>query len=303
MYGNLVQPPPDRRVSVLADRQHGVVTRRQLSELGLGKSAIDARIRAGWLHRIHQGVYAVGRPTLTTKGRFLAAVVSCGPGAALSHLSAAILWALLPERGPRIDVTVPRGGQRRRRKALIIHRSALPEAHVTVKDGIPVTTPARTLIDLADVLPRRQLERAFDEAAYLRLDLADLQPIPGRRGSGVLAQVLERHRPGSTRTRSHLEERMLRLCQRVRLPAPQVNARIAGYECDFVWREAGLIVETDSWSAHGTRAAFERDRRRDADLLASGWRVLRVSYERLEREPAWVAKHIAEALSASRADR
>jgi hypothetical protein len=213
----------------------------------------------------------------------------------LSHFAAAILWALLPERGPRIDVTVPRGGQRRRRGALIIHRAALPTAHVTVRHGIPVTTPARTLIDLADVLPRRRLERAFDEAAFLRLHISDLKPIPGRRGAGVLATVLARHRPGSTRTRSDLEEDMLSLCQSFCLPTPEVNTKIGPYECDFVWRDASLIVETDSWSAHGTRTAFERDRRRDADLLAAGWRVLRVSYQRLQREPAWVAARIAEA--------
>jgi very-short-patch-repair endonuclease len=298
MYGELVQPPPDRRIVALAERQHGVVTRQQLTELGFGKSAIDARVRAARLHRVHQGVYAVGRPTLTLKGRFIAAVLSCGPSAALSHISAAILWGLLKERGPRIDVTVPRGGQRRRRGVVIVHRAAFPETDLTTKHGIPVTTPARTLIDLADVLTRRQLERALDEAAYLRLDLSDLQPRPGRRGSGVLAEVLERHKPGTTRTRTKLEERMLSLCHRFRLPTPEVNATIEGYEVDFVWRHERLIVETDGWAAHGTRSAFERDRRRDADLLAAGWRVLRVSHERLEREPEWVARRIAEALRA-----
>jgi very-short-patch-repair endonuclease len=247
---------------------------------------------------VHQGVYAVGRRTLTLKGRFIAAVLSCGPAAALSHIAAAILWGLLKERGPRIDVTVPGGGGRRRRKAVIVHRSPLPQADVTTKDGIPLTTPARTLIDLADVLPRRQLERALDEAAYLRLDLQDLQPRPGRRGSGVLASVLAQHDPGTTRTRSELEERMLSLCHRFRLPTPEVNAAIEGYAVDFLWRNQGLIVETDGWEAHGTRAAFERDRHRDADLLAAGWRVLRISYARLEAEPDWVAARIAEALGA-----
>src|SRR5215217_1959030 len=143
MYGDLVQPPSDRRIVALAERQHEVVTRTQLTALGLGKSAIDARIRAGTLWRVHQGVYAVGRPTLTLHGRFLAVVLSCGPNAVLSHVAAAILWGLLEERGPRIDVTVPRGGQRRRRGAVIVHRAALPDADVTTQHGIPVTTPAR----------------------------------------------------------------------------------------------------------------------------------------------------------------
>ena len=298
MYGFLDEPPVDRPIVALAERQHGVVTREQLTALGFGKSAIDARIRAERLHRVHQGVYAVGRPTLTLKGRFIAAVLSCGPAAALSHIAAAVLSGLLPERGPRIDVTVPAGGGRRRRKAVIVHRSPLPEADVTTKDGIRVTTPARTLLDLADVLTRRQLERALDEAAYLRLDLSDLRPKAGRRGSGRLAEVLKQHAPGTTRTRSKLEERMFTLCHSSRLATPEVNARIAGYEADFVWREQRLIVETDGWQAHGTRSAFERDRRRDADLLAAGWRVFRISYARLEREPDWVAARLADALRA-----
>jgi very-short-patch-repair endonuclease len=296
MYGDLVQPPADRRIVALAERQHGVVTRRQLGELGVGKSAVDARIRDGRLWRVHQGVYAVGRPTLTLHGRFIAAVLSCGAGAALSHIAAGVLLSLLEERGPRIDVTVPRGGQRRRRGAVIIHRAALPDTDVTTKHGIPVTTPARTLVDLADLLPRRRLERALDEAAFLRLDVTDLQPRLGRRGSGTLAELIRRHHAGTTRTRSHLEERMLSLLQRFRLPAPEVNSSIEGYTVDFAWCDQGLIVETDGWAAHGTRHAFERDRRRDADLLVAGWRVLRVSYDRLEREPEWVAERIAEAL-------
>ena len=141
LYGDLVQPPADRRIVALAEGQHGVVARRQLGELGIGKSAIDARIRDGRLWRVHQGVYAVGRPTLTLHGRFLAAVLSCGPNAVLSHIAAAILWGLLEERGPRIDVTVPRGGQRRRRGAVIVHRAALPDADLTTQHGIPVITP------------------------------------------------------------------------------------------------------------------------------------------------------------------
>jgi len=298
MREKIVQAPLGRRVAALGERQHGVITRAQLLEIGLSDDGIGRRVKDGRLWRVHQGVYAVGRPTLTLHGRFIAAVLSCGPGAALSHIAAGVLLSLLEERGPRIDVTVPRGGQRRRRGAVIIHRAALPNTDVTTKHGIPVTTPARTLIDLADLLPRPRLERALDEAAYLRLDVTDLQPRPGRRGSGTLAELIQRHDPGTTRTRSDLEERMLSLLHRFRLPTPEVNATVEGYEVDFVWRKERLIVETDGWAAHGTRTAFERDRRRDADLLAAGWRVLRISYERLTREPEWVAERIAEALRA-----
>ena len=166
------------------------------------------------------------------------------------------------------------------------------------QDGIPATTPSRTLTDLADTLPPRQLERALDEAAYLRLDLAGLRPRHGRRGSGLLKSALQQHDPGTTRTRSELEERMLSLCGSRRLPAPEVNAVVEGHEVDFVWRRKRLIVETDGWHAHGTRGAFERDRRRDAELLAAGWRVLRISHARLELEPYWVAARLAGALGA-----
>jgi very-short-patch-repair endonuclease len=288
--------PLGRRIVALGERQHGVITRAQLVAFGLTDQSIGRRVRHGELHRVHQGVYAVGRPTLTLHGRFSAAVLSCGPGAALRHSAAGVLLGVLKERGFRIDVTVPGSGGRRRRGAVIIHRSSLPAQDVTTKHGIAVTTPARTFVDLADVLPRRRLERALDEAAYLRLDLSGLGPRPGRRGSGLLTSVLQSHKPGTTRTRSDLEERMLTLCQSFRLPTPEVNTSIEGYEVDFVWRDHRLIAETDGWQAHGTRAAFERDRRRDADLLAAGWRVLRISYARLEREPAWVAARIARAL-------
>jgi len=290
--------PIDARIGALADRQHGVVTRADVRQLGVSENAIDARVKSGRLWRVHRGVYAVGRPTLTFHGRLMAAVLSCGPGAVASHYAAGALQGLMKERGPRIDVTVPGSGGRRRRGVVIIHRGALPDGEVSTVDGIPVTHPARTVLDLAGFLPRRQLERVIDEAEYLRLDLSGLRPGRGHRGSQTLNAVLAEHRPGTTRTRSELEERMLSLLHRCRLPAPELNVQIDGYEADFVWREHNLIVETDGWRAHGTRTAFERDRRRDADLVAAGWRVLRVSYERLEREPAWVAERLSAALVA-----
>lgn len=287
----------DDRLVALAMRQHGVVTRDQLTCLGFGPGAIQTRLRSRRLHRIHRGVYAVGHPGLTPRARLLAAVVSFGKNAVLSHRSAAILWALLPERGPRIDVTVPGGGGRARRKAIIVHRSPLPAGEVTVRDAIPVTTPARTIVDLADFLPRRRLERAIDEAAYLRLDLTGLRAVPGRRGAGLLRRVLADHDPGSTRTRSDLEELMLALCRSEDLPQPDVNGKVEGYEADFCWPDAHLIVETDGWSSHRTRGAFESDRVRDAEHTAAGWRVVRITKRRLEREPEAVAGQLRRLLA------
>jgi very-short-patch-repair endonuclease len=288
----------DRRILRLASRQHWVVTRRQLLALGLGDREIGRRCRSGRLHRVHWGVYVVGHPALTLEGGFLAAVVSFGDKAVLSHQSAAVLWGLWKPRGPRIDVTVPAGGGRARRKAIIVHRSPLPPADVTVRDAIPVTTPARTIVDLADFLPRRRLERLLDEAAYLRLDLGGLRPVPGRRGAGLLRQVLAEHVAGSTRTRSELEELMLDLCRRAGLPRPDVNRIVEGYEADFSWPEARLIVEIDGWSSHGTRHAFERDRVRDAEHTAAGWRVVRITRRRLLMEPEAVAAQLARLLAA-----
>jgi very-short-patch-repair endonuclease len=270
-----------------------VIRRRQLTALGLGDRAIENRLRAGQLHRIYQGVYAVGHTRLTQEGRFLSAVFACGDRAVLSHNSAAVLWKLRPPKGPRVDVTVPSGGTRARRGAVIVHRSPLPNEDVTVHDAIPVTTPERTLVDLADCSTRRELERAVGEALYLGMDLSSLRPLPGRRGAGVLAAVLQIHAPGTTRTRSELEEVMLALCREHGLPEPLVNQRIEGYEVDFVWPDARVIVETDSWSAHGRRTTFESDRLRDAALQVAGWRVIRITWRRLTREPGAVAAQLA----------
>jgi very-short-patch-repair endonuclease len=179
----------------------------------------------------------------------------------------------------------------------VVHRSPLSEEEMTIRPGIPVTTPARTILDLAAVVSRRELERAMDEAAYLRLDLSGLAPRPGRRGGAVITSVLAEHQAGTTRTRSQIEERMLTLCRRFGLPAPLANEPIEGYTADFVWLEHRLIVETDGWQAHGTRSAFESDRLRDADLLAAGWRVLRVTWKRLTSEPKEVADQLERLLA------
>jgi very-short-patch-repair endonuclease len=294
--GESTDPSRDPRIAMLAGRQHGVVTRGQLVGLGLDDKGIQRRVHAGRLHRIYRAVYAVGHTKLTREGHFLSAVLACGERAVLSHKSAAELWRLRPAKGPRVDVTVPSGGTRARRGALIVHRSPLPSGHGTVRAGIPVTAPMRTLIDLADCTTRRELERAIDEAHYLGWDLSSLLPVPGRRGAGVLAAVLDDHDAGTTRTKSDFEELLLELCRTYGLPRPMVNQVIGGYEVDFVWPEARLIVEADSWSAHGRRSAFEGDRVRDAALATAGWRVIRITWRRLLREPEVVAAQLAQLL-------
>jgi very-short-patch-repair endonuclease len=288
MRGQSREHPPDRTIAELARRQHGVVGRAQLKAIGLGDDAIDRQVRKGRLHALHRGVYAVGHLNLTRNGRFMAAVLACGGRAALSHFSAAVLWGMLSGDG-RIHVTAPGG---RQRPGLMVHRAPLGDGEVARRAGIAVTAPARTLIDLADLAPRRTLERAIDEAEYLRLDCTGLAPRHGRRGTGVLSAVLAVHRPGTTRTRSHLEELFIALCDRHQLPRPEVNVHIEGYECDFVWREQRLIVETDGGAAHGTPRAMKRDPLRDGDLMIAGWRVWRLTYERLLREPDAIAEQL-----------
>jgi very-short-patch-repair endonuclease len=285
--------PLDARIAALAARQHGLVTRGQLVELGLGTSAIDERAKRGRLHRVHRGVYKVGYPGLTRNGQFMAAVLACGDGSALSHLSAAVLWGILADRGAMVHVTAE---TRRRVKGVVVHEGSLEGERVR-RQGIVITTVARTLVDLADVVPRRTLERAFDEAEYLRLDRTGLETRHGRQGQGLLTSVLAVHQPGTTRTRSELEELFLALCERHTLPRPEVNVGIEGYECDFVWRDARLVVETDGAAAHGTKRARERDPRRDARLMLAGWRVWRVSYVQVVREPRAVARELGALLT------
>jgi very-short-patch-repair endonuclease len=296
MRRKLVEHPVDGRIGGLAARQHGVISRAQLLAIGLGESGVDRRVRAGRLHRLHRGVYAVGHPRLTREGRFMAAVLACGPGAVLSHGSAAIHWGLPWRENKWTDVTVPTPGGRRRRRLVVVHRARIEPNERTTKDGIPVTSPSRTMIDLADYGRRRPVERALDEAAYLHLDVSALQPRQGRRGSGVVAELLARHDPGATRTRSDMEEIFLALCVEHGLPKPAVNADVEGYEGDFVWRRERLIIETDGHGAHGTRAAFEADRVRDAELVAAGWRVVRVTYRRLLTTPQAVATQLCRLL-------
>jgi very-short-patch-repair endonuclease len=271
----------------LAQRQWGVVTRAQLIEVGLRDRGIAEWVRAGRLRRLYQGVYAVGHDRLMRQGRWLAAVMACGPGAALSHRDAAVLWDLRQSNSAYIDVIVP-SQSGRKREGLRIHRSSrLRPEEVTVRHGIPVTTVARTLLDLADVLDRQALKRTITEAEYLNLfDLAAINAVvqnnPGRRG----ATLIEAAGGRLHRTRSKLERRFLGLLERHRVEAPETGVWIEGYETDFVWTRAGLVVELDGFAAHRTRAKFDADRLRDRRLWRAGLRTMRLTSEALDDEEA-----------------
>jgi hypothetical protein len=271
------------RLADRARRQHSVVSGAQLHEMGFDDAAIRRRVLSGRLHRLHRGVYAVGHTVLNRHGRYLAATMACGRGAVLSHRSAAALWGIRPTDAARIDVTVSHTSGFRSTAAIVVHRSRRP-IEATTRDGIAVTTPGQTLADLATALPRRALEKAAEQAEALRLDMS----IPaGHPGETRLREAMA-HDLGST-TRSPLEDAFLELCDAHGIPRPRVNTIVEGYEVDFCWPEERLIVETDGRAHHGTRAAFERDRARDARLTVLGWRVLRFTDRHVRLEPDWVA--------------
>src|SRR4051812_21905427 len=244
-------PLVDRRVAELARRQYGVVATWQLAELGLPQQAVSHRVAAGRLHRVHHGVYSVGHAVLGSRGRWMAAVLACGPGAALSHASAAALWDLRRSGARIVDVTARRTG--RQRPGLRIHRPRrLPATEVTTREGIPVTTPARTILDMAATLTRSRLEHLLDQAEIQELtDYPSLDAIarahPGHHGAARLQRATATHYAGTNLTRSALEILFKQLCRDHGLPGPRVNQQIAGKQVDFLSPHARLIVETDSW--------------------------------------------------------
>lgn len=294
---------PELVESRVASRQHGVVTRAQLLEAGLSDDVIDHRIRTRRLTRIHRGVYLVG-VVAPPFARELAACLACGPAAALSHESAARLWGIRPGGPARVlEVTIPRGY--RRRPGLVVHRVAtLGSDQVTRLRGVPVTTPARTLYDLAGRLRGRAVERAVAEAVARRLTtvaelLATGERHAGRRGAGRLAAVLGAGEGAPPRTRSEAEERFLSLVHRGGVRPPVVNRRIGRFEVDFYWPSERLAVEVDGLAFHVSPRAFERDRLRDAELAARGVRVMRVTWRQITEEPQAVVKRLERALACS----
>ncbi len=287
----------DQAVAALAESQHGVMALRQLIDFGLTSRAVQKRAQAGRLFRIHQGVYALApRSLLRREAHWMAAVLAGGPAAVLSHRSGAVLHELRSNGGRRIDITVP-GRSRGEHDGLFIHRSStLAPADITTVDGIPCTTIARTLLDLAAVLPRRAIERATDQAEIAgTFDLAaltdQLHRHPRHRGARGLRAVLDGHAIGQTATVNEFEEAFLAIARRAGLPDPEVNAWLVlpdgepAIRVDFLWRAQRLAVETDGRRTHGTRLAFERDRRRDQRLTVAKLRPIRVTRRQVFGRP------------------
>jgi len=294
MAGRIVQPW-SVAAWALAERQHGVVARRQLLALGLGAKGIEHRLAIGRLHSIRRGIYAVGRPSVTREGRWMAAVLSCGPRAWLSHGSAAALWGIGEEEG-KTEVSVDASRAPTRSDLRVHRRATLTLTDLTVERNIPVTGLVRTLVDRAVRLGRAELEAAINAAD--RRGLIDpeslraaLQPLAGQPGVGRLRGVLDRRT--FVLTDSELERRFLPLARAAGLPPPRTQAQLNGFRVDFHWPELGLVVETDGLRYHRTPAQQSHDRRRDQAHTAAGLTPLRFTHADVVHAPGHVRSTLA----------
>lgn len=276
----------------LASNQHGIVTRRDLLRLGFSRDAIAHRIALGRLHPIMRGIYAVGWPHMSRERSWMAAVLVCGERAALSHRSAAALWAIAKERRGRIDISIGRRCAHHRAGIRAMSRPSLRSRDFTRRNGIPVTSAVRTLLDLATELDVTSLERAVNDAD--KLDIIDPE---------ALRTALERYagEPGVKRLRALLDRHTFRLsdsdleiffrpiAKGAGLPQPISKAKVNGFEVDFFWPELGLIVETDGLRYHRTPSTQARDRLRDQTHIAAGMTPLRFTHRQVKYEQVHVS--------------
>jgi predicted transcriptional regulator of viral defense system/very-short-patch-repair endonuclease len=288
--GDKGQPPRHGELADLAKRQHGVVATRQLDGIGYGRNAVAKAAKAGRLHRVHRGVYVVGYKRLTWHGRCMAAVLASSPSVA-SHWSAGWLWGLLRSRPGTVHVTCPKG--RRAQRSFVTHRTELAAVDQTIRDGIPVTSLPRTILDLAvdsrSKTVARYIERAEESKAF---DLGEMRELldrsNGHQGAAKVSATLDAYFSERQFTRSDLERRFLALVRHAGLPEPAMNSFVAGHEIDAYWDDARFGVEIDVYATHGSRVSFEADRTRDDELLLAGLETIRVTGVRLDREPAAV---------------
>jgi very-short-patch-repair endonuclease len=267
---------------------------------GLSRREIERRLEAGWFVRLHRGVYAVGHTALTRHSHLIAAVYACGPEALASHRAAGWLWGILRGSQP-IEVTAPRG--RKPGKGFVVHRSRLVhDEDRAMRQGIPVTSLARTIVDLADDLKEKRLADAVNEAEVQRLfDLNAvervLERLPGRKGRHKLMRVLTAYRDVQPFTRSRAERLVFEMCREHGLPTPRVNTWLGSEEVDFYWPDADVVLEFDGGAVHRTTRAFYEDRQRDRSLAARGIHVVRAT----ERdEPATLAYELKTILAIRR---
>jgi very-short-patch-repair endonuclease len=286
----------------IADAQKGFVMRAQLAGAGLSRGAIAHRLQTGLLREYHRGVYLVGRSSLEPLGRETAAVLRHRGHAILSHRSAAAVWGLLGPSPDEVTVTVVTIGSHSR-SGLRVHRvQALDRRDLRARNGLPLTAPGRTLLDLAAEVPDAELEEALAVARQRGLATdgeirAAVERAPGRKGATRLAHVLATGQACGF-TRSKGERRMRALLRSAELPQPRANAPLLGYVADFLWSEHRLVVEVDGYLFHSNKTSFESDRRRDQVFAAAGYTVIRVTWNQLSNEPLAVVARIAQALAA-----
>lgn len=277
-----------QQVLDLARRQHGAVARRQLLALGLGGRAIEWALETGRLHRTEwRGVYAVGRPELTHFGRLRAALLTCGDDAVLVGDTAGGLWRIWKPRDRRIHLSLPAVQQRRSRKGIVVHRRALPRKDITRERGLPVTTPLRTIVDLAARSSRDEAERLINQADARNLIRADtlrerLDGHRGEPGTRLLVEIFDRDT--FVLTESELERLFLPLAYEAGLPKPTSQKRFGPHRVDFWFEELNLVVECDSLRYHRTTLQQRQDRERDHAHLLAGRRHLRVLHYQVARE-------------------
>jgi predicted transcriptional regulator of viral defense system/very-short-patch-repair endonuclease len=278
----------------LATRQHGVVSTKQLAALGYTRSSVAKAAKVGRLYRVHQGVYVVGHHRLTWHGRCMAAVLAASPSVA-SHLSAGWLWGLLQSRPGTLHVTCRRS--RHAERPFVTHTADLARADLARRDGIPVTSLARTILDLAvdsrERTVRRFIRRADDDKNFDLRAMEDLLArTKGHRGQAKVRAALEIYDETPVFTRSDIEKRFLEVVREAGLPAPSMNCFVGGYEIDAWWESARFGVELDIYETHGSRLSFEEDRERDDELLLAGIETTRVTGPRLSREPEAVVESV-----------
>jgi predicted transcriptional regulator of viral defense system len=284
----------DRELAALARRQHGVLSRRQLVAGGISLRTIRRWVERGRLHRLHREVYVLGSGRLEWRGEWMGAVLACGRGALLSHRSAAALWGLTKRsRRHGVDVTAMAG---RERSGIVVHEGGIYKDDRAVAAGIPVTSVARTLFDLAEVVDERRLGRAFEEAD--RLNLLRMKALEdvcarghGRRALRPIRRLIEAAR-APVISRSDLEERFALFCRDYDIVPTTTNVEVLDHEVDAFWPRERLIVELDGYAFHRHRAAFEDDRAKDAGRQVAGYRAMRITDWRLEREPDAIAAEI-----------
>lgn len=272
----------------LAEGQHGIVARRQLIALGLSAGLIRGRVDSGYLLPLHRGVFAVGHGRISKRARWMAAVLASGPGAVLSHGSAADLWSLRGSRGvPEVMRRAGGAGP----DAIRVHQTrVLERSETTVEARIPVTSIERTVLDMAPRLDDRPLERmlvAADRSHRLRWPrlMYLIERAPRRQGAGRLGQIARNVDPRAVDALSPTEVDFLALCREAGLPTPQVNVLVEGHLVDFAWLDKRVLVETDSYSFHADRPSFERDHLTTVELEVAGYRVHRATAGLLESKP------------------